>query len=175
LATVKLLTELTEVFEPAGQMTWSDMRQEGTVASWYHVGSMINRIGISTGWTFLVVTIHTRDGEWFAQSCRDGIDRLVAEINTDERTVMVVLRGASRASRRLVTSNPEWKYFANRAELHGRRWRSRSSSNGSPTSVCWTEWELVPAGTPTTQAHHSTNARRLRRESQRLPPKGPNQ
>jgi hypothetical protein len=90
----ELLTELTEVLERDRPMTWSNLRQEGTVANWHQVRSMVDRIGTSIAWTFLVVSIHTPEGDWFAQSCGDAIDGLVVEIDTDDSTVMVVPRGA---------------------------------------------------------------------------------
>jgi hypothetical protein len=77
---------------------------------------MIDRVGSSARWTYLVVS-RADDRRVFAHCCGNARTGLVVELSTDLGSKLVVAEGTVCVDGREV-GNAAWPYFANEVELH---------------------------------------------------------
>jgi hypothetical protein len=114
---VELDLALEAAISTAPELTWSNyFSWTGAVTSWLHLRSLIERVGTTVAWTFVIIT---RDDapDTFAQCCGSADLGLAVEFAIGGAARLVVPAGAATVPRICIT-HPDWPYYAHREELH---------------------------------------------------------
>jgi hypothetical protein len=107
---------LGTLLSPSRGLRWRNYIDGGDVISWHQVNSLMNRVGTSEAWTFLVVTSRAWSGR-FVQSCGDATSGLAVEVGAGSTTNLVAPVGSERYPAVLITRE-SWPYYATTGELH---------------------------------------------------------